>query len=73
MHFWAEVGWESQHGFKKGISCLNNVSAFCNDKTGFVDEGRAVDVIYLNFSKTFMAVFTIISVSKCYELTLVSS
>jgi len=33
----------SQHGFTKGKSCL----------TGWVDEGRAVDVVYLDFSKAF--------------------
>jgi len=41
----------SQHGFTKGKSCLTNLIAFCNDMTGWVDEGRAVDVVYPDFGK----------------------
>lgn len=46
----------SQRRFMKGKSCLTNIIAFYDEKTGLVDDGRAVDVIYLNSSKAFSAV-----------------
>jgi len=43
----------SQHAFTMGKSCLINLIAYCDGITGWVDEGRAVDVVQLDFSKAF--------------------
>ena len=42
---------ETQHGFVKERSCLTNLIEFFEEVTKAIDEGRAVDVVYMNFSK----------------------
>lgn len=39
--------------FTKGKSCLSNLMGFYDGLTGWVDEDRAVGVVYLDFSKAF--------------------
>ncbi|KAK4830654.1 hypothetical protein QYF61_012534 [Mycteria americana] len=43
----------SQHGFRKGRSCWTNLISFYDKVTRVMDEGKAVDVVYLDFSKAF--------------------
>ncbi|KAJ7423671.1 RNA-directed DNA polymerase from mobile element jockey-like protein [Willisornis vidua] len=43
----------SQHGFRRGRSCLTNLISFYDQVTHLEDEGKAVDVVCLDFSKAF--------------------
>ena len=43
----------SQNGFMKGRSCLTNLISCYDQVTQLVDQGKAVDVIHLDFSKAF--------------------
>uniref|UniRef100_A0A6G1RWB8 Reverse transcriptase domain-containing protein n=1 Tax=Hypotaenidia okinawae TaxID=2861861 RepID=A0A6G1RWB8_9GRUI len=40
-----------QHGLTKGKSCLTNLIALYEDISRWIDDGRTMDVVYLNFSK----------------------
>lgn len=44
---------DSQHGFVKGKSCLTNLIDFFEEVTKELDNGKSVDVIYLDFAKAF--------------------
>jgi hypothetical protein len=43
----------SQHGFMKGRSCTSNLLSFLEKVTAALDEGKALDIIYLDFAKAF--------------------
>ena len=54
QHVWDNWGIRpSQQGFTKGRSCLTNLISFYDPVTRLVDEGKAVDIVYLDFSKAF--------------------
>jgi len=48
----------------KGRSCLTNWTCFHDQVTGLVDEGKAVSVVYPDFSKAFDTVSNSILVEK---------
>ena len=44
---------KSQHGFRGGRSCLNNLLTHLNKVTKWIDDGQPVNVLYLDYSKAF--------------------
>jgi hypothetical protein len=48
-----ELIQESQHGFMPGKSCATNLVEFMDFVTKAVDEGKPVDIFYLDFAKAF--------------------
>jgi hypothetical protein len=45
--------YESQHGFRKQKSCLTNLLEFLEYILGYVDQGEAMDVVFLDLQKAF--------------------
>ena len=50
---WQECDREKSSWIVKQISCLAKLIAFYNEVASLVDEGRAVDVVYLDISNAF--------------------
>lgn len=46
----------AQHGFLKNRSCLTNLLCYLEEVTEKIDEGKIVEVCYLDFSKAFDSV-----------------
>jgi len=44
---------DSQHGFRKGRSCLSNLLSFMGKVSGYLDSGEPFDAIFLDFAKAF--------------------
>ena len=47
----------SQYGFTKKKSCFNNLINFYHEVTGFINEEKAINSVYLGFTKAINAVF----------------
>ncbi|MGL5625068.1 RNA-directed DNA polymerase, partial [Cetobacterium sp.] len=47
---------ESQHGFIKGKSCLTNLLSYLDEVSHRLNEGKKIEVCYLDFSKAFDSV-----------------
>ena len=43
----------SEHGFTKSSSCLTIILEFFEAVSDWVDEGKVVDIVYLDFKKAF--------------------
>ncbi|KAJ7415168.1 hypothetical protein BTVI_38988 [Pitangus sulphuratus] len=54
----------SHHGFGKGSYCLTNLISFYDKMTCLADEGKAVDVVYVDFSKAFDTVYQSVLLEK---------
>ena len=59
---------KSQHGFMAGKSTLSNLLEYLEDLTKLVDEGHAVDIVYLDFAKAFDKVPHLRLMRKCEGL-----
>ena len=44
---------DSQHGFMTGRSCTTNLVEYLDVATRLVDQGKAADIVYLDFAKAF--------------------
>jgi hypothetical protein len=44
---------DSQHGFRKGRSCLTNLLTLMEKVTKCLDEGEDLDIVFLDFAKAF--------------------
>ena len=55
MHDIQGIG-PGQHGLMKGTLRLPNIISFYDRVTGLVDEGKAAELVYLDFSTVFHSI-----------------
>ena len=60
----------SQHGFRRGRSCVTNLLAFLDKVTSYRDDKESVDIIFLDFAKAFDKVPHSRLMSKSYRMVL---
>jgi hypothetical protein len=59
---------DSQHGFRSKRSCLTNLLVFMEEVAEHLDNGEAVDVLYLDFQKAFDKVPHVRLLAKLKEI-----
>ena len=59
---------QSQHGFRRGRSCLSQLIDHCDRITAAMERGLGIDVIYLDFAKAFDKVDLGITLRKLKSL-----
>ena len=65
----SEIGvWnESQHGFRKGYSCLSQLMEHHHRIVDILEDSDAVGIVYLDFCKAFDKSTTKFSLGNCRE------
>jgi len=48
-----DVIMSSQHGLRRGRSCVTNLLAFLDKATSYRDDKQSADIIFLDFAKAF--------------------
>ena len=58
----------NQHGFRRGHSCLSQLLNHSVKVTWFLEHGKPVDVVYLDFTRAFDKVDIVITLRKLKSL-----
>ena len=58
----------SQHGFRAGRSCVSQLLSHFDHVTALLEQGKSVDVIYLDFAKAFDKVDIGVTLRKLHSL-----
>ena len=61
--------YESQHGFRRGRSCLSNLLTFLEKVTKAIDDGLSMDVVYLDLARAsviFVLIYFLVLVFQLF-------